>query len=147
MRSAAVLLLASLLAAFPGARATMLYKSVDDRGGVTYSDVPPADGSRVVERRVVGAPADGRLRVVDSPWGPFDVDAALQAASQRLDLAERAFALARRGFWSVRDGLRLETRKRTAEDEARVRTLERDWLAARRELLDLRRERALAGLR
>lgn len=136
-----------LALASPGAPAGVLYKSVDARGTVMFSDVPPPEGSRIVEQRVVGpgSSAPGRPRVVDSPWGPFESDPMVEQANARLDQAERAFALARRDLWSVRDGLRLETRRRTPEDEARVRQVEREWREARRTLLELRRASLVLG--
>lgn len=141
MRASGPIAALLLALASPGATAGVLYKSVDARGTVTFSDVPPPEGSRLVEQRIVGSgsPANGRPRVVDSPWGPFEPDPLVEQANAKLDQAERAFALARRELWSVRDGLRLETRRRTPEDDARLRFFEREWREARRTLLELRR--------
>jgi len=62
-------------------------------------------------------------------------------ASQQVDLAEHALAVARQGLWSPRDGLHLRSPGRSAADEERLEFFKRGVLAARQALMDTLRER------
>lgn len=150
MRMAHLLVPLLLPCAASPAGAGVLYKSVDAKGTVMFSDMPPPDGARIVEQREIGAPrggsiaADGtprRAETLASALGSADFDAALERANADVDQAEHELALARRDLWSPRDGLRLTTARKTAADEERVAFYQRNLLAARRALLDLVRER------
>src|SRR2546430_1280810 len=107
MRAAALLVAIGILPATAAVQAGILYKSVAANGTVEFSDIPPADGSRIVEQRVV----KGAGAAVDVATGPAmgtlspDNDGELQRASVQLDQAEHALAVARRELWSPRDGL------------------------------------------
>ena len=132
------------------AQATVLYKSVDANGTVTFSDIPPATGARVVETRVM-SPSGA---VVPAPTTPpaaaaaanpllalVESDAALAKANAQLDQAERELALARRDLLSPRAGLQLTERRMTMADDARVEFFKRNVIAARHALMELLRDR------
>ena len=130
------------------AQANVLYKSVDAKGTVTFSDVPPDTGARILETRQIGSsglpsvqPATPPSMPMGDPLSELEQDAALARANAQLDQAERALAMARRDLWSPREGLRLVDSRMTSMDEARVEFFKRNVAAARHYLLDLLRER------
>jgi hypothetical protein len=129
-------------------QATVLYKSVDANGTVSFSDMPPAAGAKVLETRTIGpsgfsAPASSipQAPVTDPLATSFELDAALAKANAQLDQAERELALARRDLWSPREGLRLAERRMTSADDARVEFFKRNVIAARHALLEIVRDR------
>src|SRR5262249_27653617 len=101
------------------APAGTLYKSVDDKGVVSFSDMPPAGSARILEQRDMAAVgslaandnASGLPQTVQpapgSPEGLLDSDVAVKSANAKLDAAERALAEARRGVGTPYDRLRL----------------------------------------
>lgn len=142
-----LLVIAALLAAAP-AGAGMLYKSVSADGRVMFSDMPPADGARIVSQREIGPGgtiASAASRTLEALENLLDADGAVARANSDVDMAEHALALARRELWSVRDGLRLKGTSRSLADEARLDFYKRNVLAARQALLELLRERRLAS--
>ena len=132
--------------------AGVLYKSVSQDGAITFSDMPPPAGAKLLEQRVIKA--DGVVssaaadvsRAMDVVGNLFDSDAAIAQANQAVDMAEHALALARRELWSVRDGLRLKSTAKTAADEERVAFYQRNVLAARKYLIELVQERRVAEM-
>jgi hypothetical protein len=152
MRIAALLASVVALGAAAPAPATVLYKSVASDGSILFSDTPPPDGARLLEQRTVGEPHEssmaalgsGMLMPAASPADP-GYDDAVARANQKVDLAEHALALAREGLWSPRDGLSIEARRMTRGDEDRVAFYKRGVNTARRELVELLRERQLAA--
>ena len=145
---------ALVLLALPAlSQAAVLYKSVDANGTVTFSDMPPAAGTRVLETRVVspsgtstaapvnaaGLPA--QAPIADPMTLPLETDPMVAQANAKLDQAERELALARRELWSPRDGLRLVDRRMTSADDARVEFFKRNVAAARYALMELLRDR------
>ena len=148
MRALRLLLAISVLVASWPVGAGTLYKSVAANGTVTFSDTPPADGSRIVEQREVR----GTSASLDSATGPAmgmmapDNDGALERATLQLDQAEHALALARRDLWSAHDGLRLQPVRRTASDDDRLAFYKREVIAARQALLEVIHERQAAAL-
>lgn len=94
----------------------VLYKAIGAEGTIIFSDVPVLDD-----------------------------DAAVARANDRVDLAEHAFALARRGLWSPADGLRMSAARRTRGDDERVKFYGRNVQLARAQLLELLRERQVAS--
>ena len=140
-----------LLAAALPASAGMLYKSVAPDGSVMFSDMPPPSGAKLVEQKVISV--DGAIRdaagaasrAMDALQGLFDSDGELAKANAQVDMAEHALALARREFWSVRDGLHLKPVSKTP-DEKRIEFFKKDVLLARQALLDLLREKRFAEL-
>ena len=142
--AAAALLLASLPAG-----AGVLYKSVDANGRVMFSDVPPPSGSRIVEQREIrgnGAIAMAAPATAATQQPSFDLDAALSQANALVDQAEHALAQARRDLWSPREGLKLDFKRRTRNDEERVAFFRKDLQLARKALVDLLREKQVAAL-
>jgi len=131
--------------------ASVLYKSVDANGTVTFSDVPPGDGSQLVEQRMLGtlppepiatpnAPAAG----LEQAFQLLDYDKALQQANERVDLAERALAQARAGHATTpRPGL--NGTSISIADHERAEFYMRDLRAARQALMDVLRSRQLAS--
>lgn len=149
-RSLALVLLAATLGGPVGA--SVLYKSIDANGTVTFSDSPPAEGSRLIEQRMFGtlpsepgaatpnAPAAG----LEEAFQMLDYDAALAHANQRVDLAERALAQARAGHATTpRPGM--HNASISIADHERVEFYMRDLRAARQALMDLLRSRQLAS--
>ena len=144
----AFLFILALVACAP-AIAGVLYKSVDANGTLMFSDVPPAGNARILEMRVSaprspepGAPIIGNG--LNEATQMIDSDAALVQANARVDMAERALAVARRELWSPRDGLSLVSSRRDSLSEERVQLCKRDLLVARQALMELLRERRLA---
>ena len=148
-RSLALILLATAVGG--PADASLLYKSVDPNGTVTFSDVPPADGSRLIEQRLIGSPAPETPSAPNSPaagleeaFQMLDYDKALRQANERVDLAERALAQARAGHAATpRPGM--NNASISIADHERVEFYMRDLRAARQALMDLLRSRQLAS--
>jgi uncharacterized protein DUF4124 len=148
LRTTAFILAASL--ASP-AMATVLYKSIAANGVVEFSDVPPADNSKLVEQREMGASAAASgittaaaIVTQSTPLVSMEAlisDDVVARASEKVDLAEHALALARRDLWTPHDGLHLKGPAHTAADEQRVEYFKRGVLAARQALMDTLRER------
>ena len=144
-------IVAAVLALPFAAQAAVLYKSVDANGTVTFSDMPPAAGTKVLETRNVNAsgfasvapaaPATAMAGAPEPMISLFEMDAAVAKASAQLDQAERELALARKELWSPRDGLRLVQRRMTIADDARVEFFKRNVASARHALMELLRDR------
>ena len=144
------LLLATATLASP-ATATVLYKSIAANGVVEFSDVPPTDNSKLVEERQIGrsglepasAITTAAATVQTSPLAMESLiaDEAVARASEKVDLAEHALAVARQGLWSPREGLHLRSPARTAADEQRLEFFKRGVVAARQALMETLRER------
>lgn len=155
MASRPQLALALALALLPAAAAgSVLYKSVDANGIVTFSDTPPQDGSRVLEQRPLPsshpAPAPSAQYGMPMP-GPvpaeqmLDFDAAIAGANAKVDEAERALAQARRDLSLTKDiGVRLHPTRLASEDDQRLESYRNNVKIARRHLMELLRERRLA---
>lgn len=148
-RSLALVLLATTLGGPAGA--SVLYKSVDPNGTVTFSDFPPPEGTRILEQRMLGTPPPETEAAPNAPapgleeaFQMLDYDKALQQANQRVDLAERALAQARAGHATTpRPGM--HNASISIADHERVEFYMRDLRAARQALMDLLRSRQLAS--
>ena len=146
MKSLALAAFALAALALP-AKGAMLYKSIGPNGTVTFSDVPPPEGSRIVEQRVIGA--SGSVSGMPSSSRPIggaldqllDGDGEVARASEQVDLAEHALAQARRELWTPREGLTLATRRITLADQDRLEFYKKNVKVARQALMDLLRER------
>jgi uncharacterized protein DUF4124 len=147
MAHALAFLALAALASLP-AGAGVLYKSVDAKGTVMFSDMPPPPEARVLETRVIGgnggASPQGTAAAMAQAAQLIDSDEALARANAKVDMAEHALAEARKELLSPREGLRLTATRMTPADDARVQFFKRDVLAARQALMDLLRERRLA---
>ncbi|HET7402741.1 MAG TPA: DUF4124 domain-containing protein [Usitatibacter sp.] len=150
LRTTALLLATATLAS--PAMGTVLYKSIAANGVVEFSDVPPTDNSKLVEERQIGRPvlepaaaittaAATVVQTTPVAMESLIADEAVARASEKVDLAEHALAVARQGLWSPRDGLHLRSPGRTAADEQRLEFFKRGVIAARQALMDTLRER------
>ena len=154
MKRPLALVLAAALALPAGAN--VLYKSVDERGTVTFSDVPPPASSRLLEERPMGAPsyspgpgyaseAVGPMSGLETAFQMLDYDKALREANERVDLAEHALARARAGHApTARPGLNA-VGGIPAADAERIEFHKRDLWIARSALAELLRSRQLAS--
>jgi hypothetical protein len=152
MRRTPAFLIAAALALPAGAN--VLYKSVDERGTVTFSDMPPPAGARLLEERPMGAPANapgysnevaGPSRGLESAFQMLDYDTALREANDRVDLAEHALAQARAAYAATpRPGLNAVGGLPPADAE-RIEFHKRDLRIARTALAELLRSRQLAS--
>lgn len=149
------LALALGLALHPAAAAaSVLYKSVDANGVIMFSDIPPPEGSRILEERPLpslnsaqatavehGMPLAGAIPAEQM----LDFDAAIAGANAKVDQAERALAQARRELSAATDGgLRLRATRLASEDDQRLESYRNNVKIARRHLMELLRERRLA---
>lgn len=148
------LVLALGIALLPAAAAAnVLYKSVDANGVVMFSDIPPPDGSRILEERPLpgfnpppaasvnyGTPVPGAIPAEQM----LDFDAAIAGANAKVDEAERALARARRELALTDVGLRLSPTRLATEDDRRLDSYRNNVKIARRHLIELLRERQLA---
>jgi len=151
-RLLAVLLAAAFVAPVS---ASVLYKSVDANGTVTFSDVPPPDGTRILEQRALGTSASGAATYfapapratptgLEEAFQMLDYDKALAEANARVDMAERGLAMARAAHATTsRPGLVRATL--TLADHERVAFFKRDLKIARQQLMDVLRSRQLAS--
>ena len=128
------------------AGASVLYKTVDDKGVVTFSDLPPDKGVEakrlVMPESPTGAP--GALRPADVITAvPSRVeqtylgDEAVLRASLQVDLAEHALAVARRPLWEVADPMKLTGPKRTRADQERIDYFQKNLKIAKNQLAEL----------
>jgi hypothetical protein len=126
----------------------MLYKSVSPNGTIVFSDLPPADGARVVEQRVIsdtGMPRNATAAANTSPLvGVLEYDSEIARANAQVDLAEHALALARQGTWSPSDGMRIQSPRRSRDDERRIDYYRKGLIIARQQLMDVIGERRAA---
>jgi hypothetical protein len=152
-RLAATLAFAAL--ALP-AGASVLYKSIDENGTVMFSDSPPPPGAQVIEQRLIAAsPSSPGYGAESSALAPatgleeafqlIDDDRALREANERVDLAERALAIARSGHSATRRPGLNPVGGLPPADASRVEFYRRDLRAARDALTRLLRSRQLAS--
>ena len=138
--AAPTLALCLALAAAGGASpaaANVIYKSVDRNGQVTFSDVPPANAIAVLR---IPLSESAKPAVTASPV-PTDqalaehLDESVRRANAKVDLAERALALARRTADPGWNPLSLEHPGKKRADAERIEFFTRDVHVARRGLL------------
>lgn len=138
----------------PAAGANVLYKSVDANGIVAFSDVPPPQGSRLLEERPLpgagSAPGPSAQYGMPMPGAVpaeqmLDFDAAIASANAKVDEAERALAQARRELSPATEGgVRLRPTRLASEDDQRLESYRNNVKVARRHLMELLRERRIA---
>lgn len=139
------------------AGAAVLYKSVDEKGVVMFSDLPPDKGTEA-KRLVVpesAAAVPGAIRSADAtPLAPttrveetYLGDEAVQRASLQVDMAEHALAVARRPLWEVADPMKLAGPKMTRADQERVDYYQKNLKIAKQQLADLLRTKLRAETR
>jgi hypothetical protein len=112
----------------PSASAAVLYESVDSKGVVTLSDVPPAPDTLTEER----------IRASDE---------AVQRASLQVDMAEHALAVARRPLWEPVDLEKLKGPRMTRADQERLSYYRKNLKVAQTQLSDLLRTKRRAEAR
>jgi hypothetical protein len=133
--------------------AAVLYKTVDEKGVITFSDLPPAPGADA--KRIVvpeASPAvPGAVQSADAT-APETLteerirssDEAVQRASLQVDMAEHALAVARRPLWDPSDLMKLEGPRMSAGDRDRLAYYRKDLKVAQSQLSDLLRTRRRA---
>jgi hypothetical protein len=139
-------------ASFP-AGAAVLYKSVDSKGVVTFSDMPPDRG---IDAKAISVPESssavpGALReretIAAAPTRDehlYAGDQAVQSASAQVDMAEHALAVARRPVWEVADPMKLSGPKLTLADRERIDHYRKNLKVAQNQLADVLRNRRKA---
>ena len=150
---ARLLLFAASAALVTPALAAVLYKSVDERGVVTFSDVPPppgADAKRLVmPEGPSGIPGPTRLADAALPEALTEEriraeDEAVQRASLQVDMAEHALALARRPLWQPVDLMKLDGARLSRADSDRIAYYQKNLRVAKQQLADLLRSKRRA---
>jgi hypothetical protein len=143
-------LLATLAAFALPAGAAVLYKTVDAKGVVMFSDLPPAPGAeakRIVVAETSNSAVPGGVRTAEviagAPTAEEKIrmgDEAVQHASAQVDMAEHALAVARRSLWDT-DLLKLEGPKLTRADRERLDHYRKDLKIAQQQLSDVLRQK------
>jgi Domain of unknown function (DUF4124) len=144
----------TLLAAALPAGAAVLYKSVDAKGIVTFSDLPPPPG---IDAKAIAVPESssatpGASRDADVTASAPPVlreeqimnDEVVQRAAAKVDLAEHALAMARRPVWEVADPMKLTGPRFTRADRERIDYYRKDLKIAQQQLADVLRTRRKA---
>lgn len=137
------------LAALP-CGATVLYKTVDEKGVVMFSDLPPERG--VEAKRIVvpesSSAVPGNVKeavTVIAERTPEEQmrlsDDAVQRASLQVDMAEHALAVARRPVWTPADIMALQGPKMTRGDRERIEFYKKSLRVAQQQLADLLRQK------
>ena len=134
--------------------AAVLYKTVDEKGVVMVSDLPPAQG---VDAKRIAVPESssavpGALRPTDTviagaPTAEERIrsgDEAVQRASTQVDLAEHALAVARRPLWEMADPMKLTDAKLTRADRERLDYYRKNLKVAQQQLADVLRQQRKA---
>ena len=149
MRTRALVLAAFAFAALP-CGAAVLYKTVDDKGVVMFSDLPPDRGvpSKTVVVPETSSAVPGNVKDADvlaqSPTPEEQLrrsDDAVQRAGMQVDLAEHALAVARRPVWTTPDLMAMREPQMTRADRDRIDFYSKNLRVAQRHLADLLRQK------
>jgi len=151
LASAALLAAGTALATPSGA--AVLYKTVDEKGVVMFSDLPPAPGADA--KRIVvsqdSAAVPGAMRSADAalPEAMTEEriragDEAVQRASLQVDMAEHALAVARRPLWQPVDLMKLDGGRMSPGDNDRIAYYQKNLRIAKHQLADLLRSKRRA---
>ena len=145
-----IILVIAIAAVSMPASPAVLYKSVDEKGVIQFSDLPPTPGMDA-KRLVVpesSSAVPGALRVPDVvASGPTTEeriranDAAVQNASLQVDMAEHALAVARRPLWDVADPMKLTGPRMSGADHDRLAYYRKNLKVAQQQLSDVLRQR------
>ena len=122
----AVLLAAGAAVVTPSG-AAVLYKTVDEKGVIMFSDLPPAPGADATAPEAL---TEERIRADD---------VAVQGASLQVDMAEHALAVARRPLWEPVDLMKLEGPRMSRADTDRIAYYRKNLKVAQQQLSDLLR--------
>jgi hypothetical protein len=136
------------------ASAAVLYKTVDEKGVVMFSDTPPAQGvdAKRIQVPESSSAVPGALRPTDTIVAGTPTveermrlgDEAVQRASTQVDLAEHALAVARRPLWEVADPMKLDAPKLTRADRERLEYYRKNLKVAQQQLSDVLRQQRKA---
>ena len=147
------ILFATLAAfAFP-AGAAVLYKTVDEKGVVTFSDLPPAQNTEAKRIQVPesSSATPGSVRSLDvlagAPTAEERIrmsDEAVQRASMQVDMAEHALAVARRPLWEIADPMKLTGAKVSRTDQEKLDFYRKNLKVAQQQLSDVLRQQRTA---
>jgi len=127
------------------AGAGVLYKSVDNTGRITFSDVPVAGA--VMTQRI--ETSDSAKPAVGNETSPVYLalaevtNEAVARANMQLDMAEHAYAEARQQLGTGHDPLRLANPVLTRVDRQRLEFLKNDVFEARKSLLRTLQQRSV----
>jgi hypothetical protein len=153
---ARVVMVIACAAMASSAGAAVLYKTVDEKGVVMFSDLPPAPGADA-KRIAVAAESSavpGTLRSADATAPEILTeeriradDEAVQRASLQVDMAEHALAVARRSLWEPADLMKLEGPRMSRADNDRVGYYRKNLKVAQQQLSDLLRTKRRAEAR
>ena len=141
------LVAAALCVALP-AGAAVLYKSVDAKGVVTFSDLPPDRGTDakaiMVPESSSAVPGASHERNLAASAPTHDEnlytgDQAVLSASMQVDMAEHALAVARRPVWEVADPMKLQGPRLTPTDLERIEHYRKSLKIAQQQLADVLR--------
>jgi hypothetical protein len=135
------------------AGAAMLYKSVDAKGVIQFSDLPPPPGvdAKAIVVPETSAAVPGASRSVDlaaaAPAREEQLrmnDEVVQRASAQVDLAEHALAIARRPMWEVADPMNLGGPRLSRADRDKLDFYRKNLKIAQQQLADVLRTRRKA---
>jgi hypothetical protein len=140
----------------PPADAAILYKTVDAKGVVMFSDLPPAPGADA-KRLVVpeeSSAVPGLVHSADAT-APDTLteerirasDESVQRASLQVDMAEHALAIARRPLWEPADLMKLEGPRMSRSDSDRLSYYRKNLKVAQTQLSDVLRGKRRAEAR
>ena len=130
------------------AGAAMLYKSVDAKGVIQFSDLPPPPGvdAKAIVVPETSAAVPGASRSVDlaaaAPAREEQLrmnDEVVQRASAQVDLAEHALAVARRPMWEVADPMNLGGPRLSPADRDKLDFYRKNLKIAQQQLADVLR--------
>lgn len=148
---AAVLAACATFAAPSGA--AVLYKTVDEKGVITFSDLPPAPGADAKRIVVPETPSAGPGAVHSADATAPETlteerirssDESVQRASLEVDMAEHALAVARRPLWNPVDLMKLEGVRLSRTDNDRIAYYRKNLRVAQQQLSDLLRTKRRA---
>lgn len=147
------ILMAALAALALPASAAVLYRTVDEKGVVMFSDLPPAQGvdAKRIQITESSSSVPGASRPLDAIAGMATTeerirtgDEAVQRASARVDLAEHALAVARRPLWEIADPMKLGGPQLTRADRERIDHYRKELRVAQQQLSDILRHQRKA---
>lgn len=145
------LLFATCGAAVPA----ILYKSVSSSGVIQFSDMPPEKGRPAQQLQIPDGSSSPPAPVIaqGTTNGPTseeklrEMDATVQRANAQVDVAERAFAVARRPVWTEPEPGKLPAPRMTRADVERIEFYKRSVIVARQTLLEVLQQKRLSAVR
>ena len=151
LASAALLAAGAALATPSGA--AVLYKTVDEKGVIMFSDLPPTPGADAKRIVIPEAPSavPGTAHSADATAAETlteerirSGDESVQRASLQVDMAEHALAVARRPLWQPVDLMKLDGGRMSPGDNDRIAYYQKNLRIAKQQLADLLRSKRRA---